>query len=411
MGTRAVGDRHPLTETTQTTTRTAGRLLFVDNIRIFLTVLVILHHLMIIYAGSGSWIYTEGRQDEISAALGAWFCSINQAYFMGLFLLISAYFVPGSYDRKGPARFLKDRLIRLGIPLGLYSWVVRPLFIYLAIVRPEATDIFLRSWYRSEYFRDYGIIGGGPLWFISTLLIFSAVYVLWRLVSDSRRYRPQKQLVGQPPVGRPPVAGPFPSGWAIVLFGLGLAATTFLVRLRFPVNESFQPLNLQLANFAQYAALFVVGLLAYRHNWLLALPASRGKLWMGIAVSLVILYPVLAIATGAAEDSEPFMGGWTWQSLVFALFESFLAVSMCLGLIYFFRRFWDRQGQVAGILSRSAYGAYLVHEPVISLLAMAAAGLAWHPLLKFGLAAPVAVSFSFGLAILIRRLPHADRVL
>ena len=38
------------------------RLLFVDNIRIFLTMLVIAHHLMVIYAGSGGWIYLEGRQ-------------------------------------------------------------------------------------------------------------------------------------------------------------------------------------------------------------------------------------------------------------------------------------------------------------------------------------------------------------
>lgn len=157
--------------------------------------------------------------------------------------------------------------------------------------------------------------------------------------------------------------------------------------------------------------MFMVGLAAYRHSWLLALPASRGKLWLRMAVSLVILYPVLAIAAGAAEDSEPFMGGRTWQSLVFALFESFLCVSMCLGLIYLFRRLWDRQGPAAGILSRSAYGAYLIHEPVISLLAMAAAGPAWYPLLKFGLAALVVVPASFGLALLIRRLPQADRVL
>jgi len=45
---------------------------------------------------------------------------------MGLFLLISAYFVPGSFDRKGASRFLKDRLIRLGIPMAVYSWVLSP---------------------------------------------------------------------------------------------------------------------------------------------------------------------------------------------------------------------------------------------------------------------------------------------
>ncbi|MFN2241040.1 MAG: hypothetical protein ACK2U2_02050, partial [Anaerolineae bacterium] len=31
----------------------AGRLTFVDNIRVLLTILVILHHLVIIYAGTG----------------------------------------------------------------------------------------------------------------------------------------------------------------------------------------------------------------------------------------------------------------------------------------------------------------------------------------------------------------------
>src|SRR5512144_1132614 len=35
--------------------RAAGRLLFIDNLRVFLTLLVILFHLMITYAGTGSW--------------------------------------------------------------------------------------------------------------------------------------------------------------------------------------------------------------------------------------------------------------------------------------------------------------------------------------------------------------------
>ncbi|MEJ2265189.1 MAG: acyltransferase family protein [Anaerolineales bacterium] len=113
--------------------KAATRLLFVDNIRIFLTILVILHHLIIIYSGSGGWIWYEGRQDEITSALGSWFTAINHSYFMGLFLLIAAYFVPGSYDRKGAARFLKDRLIRLGIPLAVYSWIIRPLFLYAGL--------------------------------------------------------------------------------------------------------------------------------------------------------------------------------------------------------------------------------------------------------------------------------------
>ena len=108
----------------------AGRLLYNDNIRIFLTILVILHHLMIIYSGNGSWIYNENLQDTVTGTVGRWFCSVNQSFFMGLFLFISAYFVPGAYARKGSSRFLVDRLIRLGIPLVIYGWIIRPLWIY-----------------------------------------------------------------------------------------------------------------------------------------------------------------------------------------------------------------------------------------------------------------------------------------
>src|SRR4030067_2974199 len=113
----------------QPSSPTGQRMAFVDSLRVFLTILVIAHHTMITYAGSGSWAYVEGREDMLTALVGRWFCSIDHAYFMGLFLLISAYFVPGSYDRKGPGRFLLDRLVRLGIPLALYIWLFRPAFV------------------------------------------------------------------------------------------------------------------------------------------------------------------------------------------------------------------------------------------------------------------------------------------
>src|SRR5512137_100184 len=141
-----------------------ARLLFVDNIRVFLTILVILHHMMIIYAGTGSFLYTEGRQDTITSVIGNWFCSVNQAYFMSLFLLISAYFVPGSYDRKGAGLFLKDRLIRLGIPLIIYSWIISPLSYVVVIYVTQGQILPL-----SRYLPGGGLdaaLGAGPLWFV-----------------------------------------------------------------------------------------------------------------------------------------------------------------------------------------------------------------------------------------------------
>jgi glucan biosynthesis protein C len=372
------------------------RLFFVDNIRIFLTMLVIAHHLMVIYSGSGGWIYHEGRQDEITSILGGWFCAVNQSYFMGLFLLIAAYFVPGAYDRKGAVRFLFDRLIRLGIPLVFYSWVLRPLFIYFWINPGLSRSFWI--WYTSEYFRDYGLIGGGPLWFIEVLLLFSLVYVLWRLIGLSRSKRSGGET-------------PFPGNLTITAFALILGAASFLVRLISPVNDTFTPLNFQFANFSQYIALFVLGLIAYRRNWLVTIPDAVGRLWLGIAILLILLYGPLAYFGGATENVEPFLGGWHWQSLVFAIWDAFLCLSMCIGLTSFFRRSLNSQGALAQELSRSAYSTYLIHEPAITIAAGIAAGVMIYPLLKFALAVVILIPLCFGLGALICRLPYVDRVL
>lgn len=378
--------------------RAATRILFIDNIRIYLTILVILHHLIIIYSGSGSWNYTEGRQDEITSALASWFTSVNHSYFMGLFLLVAAYFVPGSYDRKGAARFLKDRLIRLGIPLVVYSWVLRPLWIYAKLSIYEGLNISFLEWYSWGYFRDNGLIGGGPLWFISALLFFSVVYATLRVLIPAR---PAKLAVETG----------FPRDVAIAVFASMIALASFVVRLWFPTDTTFALLNFQLADFPGYTALFTIGLVAYRRGWLTSMPGTVGRRWLGIAVFLILAFPPIAIFGGAITDATPFKGGWHWQAILAAIWQSFLCVSMCISLVYIFRRYLDRQGSLAGFLSRNAYTAYLIHEPVITFAALAVAGLMLYPLLKFGLMALITIPLIFWLSSMVRKLPYSDRIL
>jgi surface polysaccharide O-acyltransferase-like enzyme len=379
--------------------KTAGRLLFIDNLRVLLTIQVLLFHLMIIYAGTGSWFYEEGREDFVTGALGAWFVTVSQAYFMGLFLLVSAYFVPGAYDRKGPRRFLIDRLIRLGIPLAVYCWIVRPLLVYLYLRTVEGLSLSWWGYFPGQYFRTNALLGAGPLWFVETLLIFTVLYVVWRLLTGRRR-------------ARPPVAQThFPGNLSIALFALLLGLASFLVRLWRPIEWSFAPLNLQLPFFAQYIALFILGLTAYRRNWLARLPGAAGRLWLGVGSLMILLFWPLALAGDMATSLNPFLGGWHWQALAYALWESFLCLGMCIGLIWAFRRYAHGQGRLVHALSRNAYAAYLVHGLAITLVALAARDLMLHPLAKFGLVSLVALPLCFGLSDLIRRLPYANRVL
>lgn len=397
--TAAAGARDPASAVPNGQGDGASRLLFVDNIRVFLTILVLLHHLMITYAGLGSWYYVEGRQGFVARAVGAYFCATNQAYFMGLFLLISAYFVPLSFDRKGSGRFLGDRLIRLGIPLAVYSWVINPLFVYWVLVLTRDLRMSFWSFFPGEYFRTQPLIGAGPLWFVEVLLIFSLAYVLWRWLDRS------------PPV-TPHTGARFPGNAAIALFALLLGIAGFLVRQVFVVDAyTFKPLNLQFPFFAQYIALFAVGLIAYRRNWLLGLPDVAGRLWLGSAGVLAVFWLPLVWAGGAATDDAPFKGGWHWQALAYALWEACFAVSMSIGVIYAFRRHGNRRGRLGGFLVPNAYTAYIIHAPLITFLALAIRDLTWYPLLKWLLVSLVAIPLCFGLSSLIRRLPYMDRVL
>ncbi len=373
-----------------------NRLYFIDNIRVYLTILVLAHHMMITYAGTGMWYYNEGQQDAITRISGAWFCATNQAYFMGFFLLISAYFVPGSYDRKGARHFLKDRMVRLGIPLILFSWVINPVFVYVFFYQ----DIRMPFWqyFPGKYFHHSPVIGAGPLWFVEALLIFSLGYILWRLVS---RPRPAD----------PAAKHPFPGNGIIALFALFLGFAGFIVRLWHPVGWNFIPMNFQFPFFAQYVALFVVGLIAYRRNWLLALPDRTGRFWLKIAILLILLWIPLIVAGGAITDHTPFLGGRHWQSLASTLWESFLCLSMCIGLIYIFRRLFNSQGRLIKFLVPNAYTVYIIHAPVITLLAFSVRDVMLHPLLKWAALSMIAIPVCFALSALIRKLPYTDRVL
>ncbi len=395
-GTVALNASRPMPAAVDVQSKASSRLLFIDNIRVMLTIQVVLFHLMIIYAGTGSWLYKEGREDFVTSALGAWFLAVAQAYLMGLFLLVSAYFVPGSYDRKGPGRFLKDRLIRLGIPLAVYSWIISPLLVYLVLrVRDGLT---LPWWNYLPGLKYEAVLGSGPLWFVETLLIFTILYLLWRLLA---RPRPTKSAEDHR----------FPGNGSIALLALLLGLAGFLVRLWRPIFWTFTPLNLQFPFFAQYIAMFSVGLIAYRRNWFLGLPERTGRLWLGVGVLMILLFWPMSLAGGAAISLDPFLGGWHWQALVYALWESFLCLGICIGLIYLFRRYGDRQGRLLRFLTPNAYTAYIIHGPVIIVIALAVRDVALYPLLKFGLVSLVAVPLCFGLSSLIRRLPYTDRVL
>ena len=114
-------------------TNSNSRLFYIDNLRIFLISLVVLHHLAITYGAPGGWYYNESQAEFPLIIPMSMFVASNQAFFMGMFFFISALFVVPSLLRKGTNKYVTDRLIRLAIPLVVFYFLLSPLAVYIMV--------------------------------------------------------------------------------------------------------------------------------------------------------------------------------------------------------------------------------------------------------------------------------------
>jgi len=381
-------------------TNTTSRLFFVDNWKTWLITLVVLHHFALVYGAGAPFYYSEPPfTDPLAYLVLLVFILLNQSWFMGAFFLLSGYFTPGSFDRKKLGSFLKDRLLRLGIPLVLFYFVLSPISsIGFWQMPAELTGITTPLTWQAYP----KLIGMGPLWFVAMLLVFDFGYAAWRMLtrnltsdSTSKSSLPSYLLIG--------------------VFILALALVSYLVRIVVPMGKEVLDFP-TLAYLPQYLSLFVLGSVASRHNWFRTLPSSMGLVGFLTALAAGVLLFPLAFSGRffSLELTETFtnlLGNGQWQSAVYALWDSTFVVGMCLGFITLFRHFFNGQGRFGRFLSQHSYTVYVIHIPIVVFLGVALKGIEFGSLSKFGMAAVIAVPLCFAIAYIVRKIPLASRIL
>ncbi|HEV3326996.1 MAG TPA: acyltransferase family protein [Puia sp.] len=380
----------------------AIRLVFIDNLRWVMIMLVLSMHAAVTYSSRGGWYYKEpANLSRVEILSFVTYQAFLQSFFMGLLFFVAGYFIPGAYDKKGGVRFLKDRAYRLGLPTLLYIFILGPLTEYY-ISRswdPDSADrSFLRE-YRGYILHGHWPGGTGPLWFCAALLIFCAGYAGWRGLSG-------KTGAGG---GGP---RPFPGKVVIGGFILIIAFLSFLVRIPWPNGTSFY--NMQLGDFSQYILFFIAGTLAYRRSWLTTLSRPTGLFWgrMGLFGGLVVWITILVLGGAFSGHADDYSGGWHWQSAGLCVWESLAGTGLSIGCLLLFRERYNRQGRRAGFFSDNAFAVYVFHPPVLIAISLGMAGLHWPPLLKFVLLtlASIIVTYSISGAIL-RKIPLLKKIL
>ena len=377
-----------------------GRQVYLDNLKVILVAAIIAGHGVAGYADVEFWPYAEIRETTLADATTIGLLAVVgpfALFMIPLLFLLAGLLTPASVQRKGPGRYARDRLRRLGGPFAVFVLVLWPLLMY-PIHPPGETP--------ESYWDDFLTSGGwgldaGVMWFVGVLLLLSLGYaasVRWRRGGGPGRLGRSELTVGR-----------------LLLLGLAVTVATYVLRLVYQYDGDEYVIDLNVYQWPQCLAMFGLGLVAAGQGWLMAVPDRLCRQCRGATLVAGVgfgAYMAAGAVLGTFEESA-WRGGLNLDALVFTTLESAVTVVGAVWLLAVAQRHLDRPLRWAGpAVRRSAYGAFIVQGFLLIGLAVALRPLPLPAEAKALVVAGGGVAGSFALAWLsIRRVPGVGRVL
>jgi hypothetical protein len=379
------------------------RLAYLDNVKLLLVAVIIAAHGALAYGSlESAWPYQDIQEVSLGAASDTvlQMVVIPAALFaMGLFFLISGLLTPGSVSRKGPKAFAVDRIVRLGVPLALWTLIAWPGAIWISHVAAGMPQSF---WDQLLVDSD-PLLDPGPMWFVEVLLIYSVTYAAWRAWHG----RHTSAAAGD----AHPASGP--SGRTLVLLAIAISVVTMVIRPLFPITSA-QIGQLKLFQWPQFAAMFGFGVVAVQRGWLAPVsPQTRRGCFFAALGGILAFLAIFGISAAVGVDEDvPFQTGWHWVPLSLAAIEGPLAVGASIWLLGLAQRRLDRRpGPFGRALGRSAYGAFFLQGLVLIGLMIAMRPIGLPAEIKALTVACLGVAGSFALSWLLISRTWLGRIL
>jgi glucan biosynthesis protein C len=381
-----------------------NRLLYLDNLKIFLIFLVILHHVGQGYGPTGGWWFYMSSQPEKLEWMGRFFC-VNASFFMGLFFMISAYFFAPSFERKGFKKYTFDKLIRYGIPLVFAYWILMPPIFYfnyeLYTDNPSLPffkffrQIYLGiggqpDWFKPTLTWPLRDLGFGHLWFVENLLVYALLYAVTRVILRKTSFANKFNL-------------------NVYLFTLAyiviVSFATVIVRDYHKVGDIknvFGFLMIEVAHWPIYLGFLISGIIASQTNLFKKFPSVYGKslLIIGLLLATKIYFPSLY------PDAIN-----SWAGKYFEIFETIMGFSLSFGLIVIFRDYLNVTNKLLTNMAENSYAAYIFHYPIVIALQFSFDKILINVLNKFIIVGFLSIIATFAFANLIRKPKIIRRIL
>jgi len=316
------------------------------------------------------------------------FASLNDSFMMALLFLLSGLFVWDSLQRKGRVKFLRDRLIRLGLPL-VAMVILRPMTYYPTYLQTGGDAGF------SGFWQQWGAIEwrGGPIWFLEVLLIFNVILVLaTSLKADMSGLfdRLQSEVADRPAML-----------YALLVLLSAVAYVPISVAYGSFFWQQWGPAQIQINRLFLYAVYYLAGVSfgAYGIERTFLVPNSGlARRWVIWSVAALVAFLVsVGFAIGGAN--EPLIG----------FFYILACATISFAALAVFLRFAQTQRGLLDSLFHNSYGIYVIHYGIVSWLLYALLGAQLPAMAKWVIVFSSALAICWGATEDIRRVPGGAR--
>ncbi len=355
-----------------------------DNLRVLVIAAVVVFHAATAYLGGTSWYFMQRATSSVWSAV-TFPAEVIAVFALGPLFLVAGWFSARSVAHRGAGAFARARLLRLGLPLIAFIFLINPLACYvgqLAHRGHPSLAAFLGT--------SFGV---GPMWFVAALLTFSLAYAaLRRLLAPALKRRMSGSQV-------------------IVAAAALVAVTAFLTWQRWPLDDSNTFLNARFGEWPQGAVLFALGAWAGEAGSRLEdLTAPARRLGWTALAAVALLAGMLGYEQerGALQSTLQAAG---WSTVLMTVLYGIVSVAFTVWFTATIRARWTGGGPLRARAGEASYATYFLHPLVLTAIMVAFASLALAPELKFLIVAVVAVPACFLAGYALTRLPRDSKAL
>ncbi|MCK1406418.1 acyltransferase [Bradyrhizobium sp. 76] len=374
-----------------------ARNLSLDRARTFLTLVVLLHHAVIPYT-------YFGHTDPASWAGFDVVVLATDSFFMAMFFFLSGLFTWPGIARKAPSVFLRDRLLRLGLPFAIAAFTVIPLAYYAIALRHDPGLSFTAFWWKTI---TVGPWPSGPIWFVWVLLAFD--------LTASLLYRVSAHLVD--PGNRVSLRGFDQPAvfWLLLVVVTTIAYVPAL--LYFGGSKWFElgPFSVQASRILLYFAYFFIGVSVGAANFERGILSAGGQLpkqrWLWVIATLIpycLMWGMIYIKREVLGNPDPQPH---WYQAIYGTFFVLFSGSILLAILAFFLHQKSRGPNLLDRMQADAYGIFLVHYPIALWIQYALFDYSWPAIVKAAIGFVLTVILSWALTAALRKIPGASHVL